>query len=88
MTINGQEIEEAGEYWFVHIRKPIYGTVVAINEKILAKAEKLGKHLVISTKGIEKQFTPQGWRKQSKRFEKVFNYPDNPMVIWQGDVRA
>lgn len=89
MRIYGQEIEEYGNIWVIPIKKPIYdykgSPNVAINEKIISQAIKKNKILVIDCKGYKpEQVDPRTWKKRARRIEKVFRFPDNPMVMYQG----
>ena len=85
-VIEGQTLEDDGIILHFHIKKPIYGHCVAVNETILRRCEQLNRLMEISCPGKKETLTPQEWRDKSKRISKVFKYPDNPMILWQGTI--
>lgn len=90
IKIGGQTIDDDGEMYHIRINKPIYNTVVSINKAILMTAVKNKRLLKISTNHNGEEYSeivsPWGWIGRSKRIEKVFKYPDNPMILFQGKV--
>ena len=86
LNFYGQEVIEDGNVWHVHIKKPIFGTCVAINNKIINQAIERGKMLKISTTNASEETTPYGWIRKSIKMKKVFRFADRPMILWQGVV--
>lgn len=79
----GQVVTENGDLWVTEIRKPIYGTCVALNERLLNEAIRKGKKILVKCPGAEETIDPQEWKKTAMRIEKVFRFPDRPMILYQ-----
>lgn len=86
MKLYGQEIIEDGMFWHIHIKKPIYGTTVALNDKIIREAIRLNRILCIKTKGAYEEISPKAWMAKSIKIKKEFRIPGKPMTLWQGHV--
>jgi hypothetical protein len=66
----------------VTIRKPLYGTFCNIRESVINNAIKSGQMMLVKIPQGEAVVDPGDWKKTGKRVEQVFNFPDNPMVMW------
>ena len=70
----------------IEIKKPIYGTYVAIRDKYLKEAQRYRKMLTIATwvngKRIKARVSPSEWKKTGKRIRRVFLIPNHPMTLW------
>lgn len=73
--------------WAFHIDKPIYGTCVAIRDRILEDARKAGVQMLLTCPGGKEIVNPSKWMKSAKRIEKVFLIPEHPMVLYQGFIK-
>jgi hypothetical protein len=87
IKIQGQEIEDDGLSYHIHIKKPIYGTTVALNDAIIKYARNHNRRLIVSCPKAKESVTPDEWVARSTIIKKVFRYPDNPMILWQGTIR-
>ena len=79
---DGQVVDIDGDIWKTFIGRPIYGTFVNLNEKLLLRAHEAGALLIVSCPGAEIKISPIEWMNTSARSEKVFNRPDEPMVLY------
>lgn len=70
----------------VEIKKPLYGNFVYINESQLNKAISLGEKIEVVVPKGRAIIDPVEWKKNGKRMEKVFLFPDKPMILWGGNV--
>ena len=84
--IDGQEVVETESRWETTIRKPIYGTCVALNEKLLKSAISKRKKILVKCPGAEELIDPKEWMKDAKRISKVFKQPNNPMILYQKSI--
>lgn len=90
--VNGQSVEEYEEdgevIWKTVIDEPIYGTTVAINKKLLREAHMKDATLEVVVGEVDKKerIAPMKWAKEGEKFEKVFRYPNNPMVMFKRHV--
>ena len=69
-------------YIEVEIKKPLYGTKVFIRDKYIKQARKENKKLKIISGDITGIYSPKEWLEKAEKMEKVFNFPDRPMVLW------
>ncbi len=83
LVFHGQPVYDMGTYWTVVIRKPIYGTCIMVNEKIVRKANQAGVDLLLQCPGGEERISPSDLKKKAKLVEKVFKQPNNPMKLYQ-----
>jgi hypothetical protein len=67
---------------YIEIRKPIYGNYCAIQESKLRQAIKNKEALTIKTPNGEATVCPRWWIEKGDRMEKVFNFPDRPMILY------
>ena len=86
MNFYGQKVDKVDGMWVTKIDKPIYGTCVAINEKILDMAAFFKVKLKIICPGAEEVVDPKEFKKQARRIEKVFRFPDDPMILYQKSI--
>lgn len=90
INIQGQDVVDDGEIYHIHIKKPIYGTCVSINSKILKQAYDLGRLIEVSCPHngvIASELTsPVEWQAKSKRFEKVYKFKNKPMLFFQASI--
>lgn len=86
MTLYNGQVETIGNYWYMYIRQPIYGTNVAIREKILTDAIKRNKRIIVQCPHGEQIIDPKTWKKTAKKISKVFLIPDRPMILYQGNI--
>lgn len=87
INIGGQTLDDDGQSYHVHINKPIYGTCVALNDAIIKYAKNHNRRLIISCPKAKESVTPDEWVQRSIIIKKVFRYPDNPMILWQGIIK-
>lgn len=71
----------------INIKKPIHSTYVGINETKINQAISLGEMLEITIPQGTGTADPIEWMKTGKRIEKVFLYPDRPMVLYTNYVK-
>jgi len=69
-------------YIEVEIKKPLYGTKVFIRDKYIKQAQKEGKKLRIISGDMTGIYEPSEWLEKAEKMEKVFNFPDRPMILW------
>ena len=86
LKIWGQEVEDTGNHYRIHIKKPIYGHCVAINSKIIREASKNHKLLIVSCPGASEEISPDGWVWKSQKISKVFRDPSHPMTLFQAHI--
>jgi len=70
----------------VNIRKPIYGNHVYINATVVNKAIAMGAMLEITVPNGKAIMDPKKWKARGDIMKKVFLYPDNPMILYGGNV--
>jgi hypothetical protein len=79
------------KYYIVpKILKPLYetdeGSYIMIYDFHLKEAIRRRQAMLITTnwrgREIQKVCLPKAWRKVAQKIEKVFNYPDRPMVLY------
>ena len=71
----------------VFIKKPLNGFYVAVDESKLRSAIRRRESIIIACPGIEATVSPKDWIKTGKRIEKVFNYPNNPMILYSNSIK-
>lgn len=88
MIINiwGQQIEDDGSIYHIHIDKPIYGTCVALSSKIIGEAIKHHREIEVSCPGASEVVSPWYWMEKSKKVSKVFRDPKHPMLLYQATI--
>ncbi len=80
----GQQVEDDGKgLWTTTIVLPIYGQVVALNDKLITAAIKAKVKVLVKTMVGNAVIDPKKWKKTGMRIEKVFKLPEHPMVLWQ-----
>ena len=70
----------------VYIHKPLYGTFCYIRDNYIQRALRESKQLRIKIPQGTYLIDPHDWMKTAKKMEKVFNFPDNPMILWGNHV--
>jgi len=70
------------KYVEVEIKKPMYGTYCQVRDMYINKAIKQGKKLRITIPQGVGVVDPKDWKKTGKKYEKVFRFPDNPMILY------
>lgn len=70
----------------VDILKPLYGNFVYIREEIINRAIRQGAMLEVKIPKGKAIVDPSNWKKNGKRMERVFKRPNEPMVLWGGNV--
>jgi hypothetical protein len=85
--IDGQTVEINGHIWKTFINRPVYGTFVNLNEKLLFKAHEADALLIVGCPEAEIKITPIEWMNTAIRSEKVFQRPDQPMVLYGRNVK-
>ena len=71
------------DLWETEIKKPIYGSCIALNAKLINEAIMARVKLrVICPTAIE-TFDPQEFKNTAQRIEKVFRIPTQPMILYQ-----
>ena len=70
----------------VEITKPLYGNFVYINASILDRAIKEGVKVQVTVPNGTAVIDPAEWKATGKKMEKVFNFPDHPMILYGGNV--
>lgn len=65
----------------IKIHKPVYGTFVYIREEHIKRAKMRNLKLLITIPQGTYERDPDDWILNSKRIEKVFLRPDEPMVL-------
>ena len=75
---------------YINIDKPLYNQFVYISAKVLNDTIKAKDKLTITIPQGSAVVDPYTWKinavKNSKVMKKVFNYPDNPMVLYGGTI--
>jgi len=66
----------------VTIKKPLYDNFVYVRDMHIRRAMREGKKLKITIPQGAGIVDPVDWIKTGKKMEKVFKYPDNPMILW------
>jgi hypothetical protein len=84
--IQGQAVNDDGEVYEIYIHKPIYGHCVALNSDIIKLAKLHLRSLLVKCPGASEKIAPDDWVSKSKRIEKVFRRPDQPMILYQGHI--
>lgn len=74
------------KYVYIFIRKPIWSgdgvAEVGIRDKYIWKAKREHKKLKIECPQGFKIVSPEAFLKSARRVEKVFRFPDRPMVLY------
>lgn len=70
----------------VEIKKPLYGNFVYINLKVLNTAVRQKQKVEVCLPNGCAVIDPVEWVKTGKRMEKVFKFPDRPMVLYGNHV--
>ena len=70
----------------VDIKKPLYGNYVYINGTIVNRAISSGAMLEIIVPAGRAIVDPRKWKENGRVMKKVFKYPDNPMILYGGNV--
>ena len=70
----------------IYIHKPLYATFCYIRQEFIQRAIREGKQLRIKIPQGTYLIDPHDWMKNAKKMEKVFKYPDNPMILWGNHV--
>ena len=84
----GQKVEEDGDTWYTYINKPIYGTCITLNEKIIDNAIEKHKMLVVSCPGGAEKFDPTDFKKTAMKIQKEFRIPGHPMTLYQKTIHS
>lgn len=66
----------------VNIKKPLYGNMVYIRDSILRNAIFKGENIELKIPSGTKIIDPRVWLNSGKRMQKVFNFPDRPMILY------
>jgi hypothetical protein len=79
--------------WLISIYKPIYGESVTLNDRLIKEALKKKATLIVRLRVddgvcIQEVISPGKWKKQASKILKVYNFPNNPMIMWQRDVQG
>ena len=76
-------------YEEIVINKPIFENNVGIRDKYIEHAIALGRKLkiTIADNGITGIHDPIQWKKTGKKISKVFLLPNQPMILWQNNVK-
>lgn len=69
----------------ITIEKPLYGNFCYIRETFLKNAIKDGEVVEVKLPNMTAIISPREWIKTGKVMKKVFNFPDNPMILWGND---
>lgn len=84
MAVAGKPIfNDVDGTWKLFIRKPIYGTCVAISKRIVERARSAGVLVDVRCPGGRSVLSPDEIVKLGKVVKKVFRYPEHPMVMYQ-----
>lgn len=70
----------------IEIKKPLYGNYVYIRESILNKAIRSGNQLLVIVPKGKAVVNPTEWKRKGQRMSKVFLRPDEPMILYGGNV--
>lgn len=70
----------------IEIKKPLYGNYVYIWEKVLNRAIRQKAMLEIRVPKGSAVVDPREWKKNGKRMEKIFRKPNEPMILYGGNV--
>jgi hypothetical protein len=72
----------------VAINKPLYGQMYYVRDTYIKQAVKQHIPLRITTPEGSGEYWPKDWMKDAKKMEKVFNFPNNPMILWGNYVKV
>jgi hypothetical protein len=93
-TIGGQDIEVIDETtWRTVIDTPIFGTTVALNDALIRQAIKHSVTLIVCVKIDSEQklvcerLSPRKWKHEAQLIRKVFKFENNPMLMWQREIK-
>ena len=70
----------------VNIHKPVYGNYVYVRDVFLRAAMRRGEMIKITVPKGSAIVDPKEWIKNGKKMEKVFKRPDQPMILYGGNV--
>jgi len=70
----------------ITIKKPLYGTYVYLNGNIVDRAIRTSSMLEIEIPRGKAIVDPVKWKANGKVMKKVFKFPDNPMILYGGNV--
>jgi hypothetical protein len=78
-------------HWQITIYKPVWGTTVTLNERVLSKAIREKVTLIVRVRVddglyVQEIIKPSKWKKEAKKFDKIFLYQNNPMTMYQREV--
>ena len=89
MKFWGQEVNEIEKgLWATHIRKPVYGTCVALNGLLLDKAIESKVKIKVTCPGGEEIIDPAEWKETALYYTKVFKKPNDPMPMYQKSINS
>lgn len=71
----------------VKMEKPLFGSKYYVRDKYIKMARRYHKTLVLDTPDGKATYTAKQWMKGAEKMEKVFNFPDNPMILWGKHIR-
>lgn len=75
-------------YETITIQKPMFGTNVSIRDTIVNRAIEQGLMLKIIIDGMGYGLhDPKTWKETGRVIKKVFNFPNNPMVLYSNYVK-
>jgi hypothetical protein len=66
----------------IQMEKHLFGTKYYIRDKYINIAKRRGIKLVLKTPDGMATYTAKEWLKGADRMEKVFNFPDQPMILF------
>jgi len=66
----------------IEMEKPVFGTKYYIRDKYINIAKKRNLKLVVKTPDGVATYTAKEWLKDADRMEKIFNFPDQPMILY------
>ena len=64
------------------MEKPLFGSKYYIRNKYIKLSKRRNLAIVLETPDGKATYTAKGWLKDADRMEKVFNFPDRPMILW------
>lgn len=67
-------------------KKPLYGTYCYLRVEVLDKAIREGAQISIDLPSGSALIDPIKWKANGKIMQKVFKYPDKPMILYGGNV--
>jgi hypothetical protein len=88
MNTEKRENINKDNYEYVNLTKTFYGTYVGIYDARIKRAIKRGVQLMIEIPQGIGIHDPKEWIKTGKKIEKVFNYPENPMIQYCNYVKV